>query len=64
MRLVAGSLDERNPHLYQHDAERIVTFISDEIVAALWLGDRLPLNAIAPIALGGRPEPPYPPGRR
>ena len=38
------SLADRNPHLLQRDAERIVTTILDEITAALARGDRVELR--------------------
>jgi integration host factor subunit beta len=37
-------LADANPHLYHRDAEIIVRAISDEIAAALTLGDRVELR--------------------
>ena len=47
-------LAEENPHLYQRDAERIVTTIFDEISAALSRGDRVELRGFGAFSLKNR----------
>ena len=37
-------ISSQNPHLYQHDIEKIVSAIFDEIVEALRRGDRVELR--------------------
>ena len=37
-------ISSQNPHLYQHDMEKIVSAIFDEIVEALRRGDRVELR--------------------
>jgi integration host factor subunit beta len=49
---------ERNPHLYQRDAEKIVNAILDAITAALEQGDRVERRAAhAPGATRAPAEP-------
>ena len=47
-------LAEENPHLYQRDAERIVTTIFDEISAALSRGDRVELRGFGAFSIKNR----------
>jgi len=48
------SLADRNPHLLQRDAERIVTTILDEITAALARGDRAELRGFGAFSVKQR----------
>jgi integration host factor subunit beta len=53
-------LAEINPHLYQRDAEVIVTAIFDEIATALSRGDRIELRGFGTFSVkrrGARPQP-------
>jgi integration host factor subunit beta len=47
-------LSELNPHLYQRDAESIVTAIFDEIAAALARGDRVELRGFGAFSIKRR----------
>ena len=47
-------LADRNPHLLQRDAERIVTTILDEITAALASGDRVELRGFGAFSVKQR----------
>jgi len=47
-------LAEANPHLYQRDAEIIVTAIFDEITAALSRGDRVELRGFGAFSVKKR----------
>jgi len=47
-------LADRNPHLLQRDAERIVTTILDEITAALARGDRVELRGFGAFSVKQR----------
>jgi integration host factor subunit beta len=37
-------ISDRNPHLFQHDVEKIINAIIDEIIAAMARGDRVELR--------------------
>ena len=45
---------ELNPHLYQSDAERIVSTVFDEISAALAEGNRVELRGFGVFSVRGR----------
>ncbi|MBO23468.1 MAG: integration host factor subunit beta [Rhodospirillaceae bacterium] len=47
-------LAERNPHLLQRDAERIVATILEEIIAALAHGDRVELRGFGAFSIKRR----------
>ncbi len=47
-------ITEQNPHLYQHDVERIVTTIFDEIAAALSQGNRVELRGFGAFSVKHR----------
>jgi integration host factor subunit beta len=47
-------LAERNPHLLQRDAERIVSTILEEITAALARGDRVELRGFGAFSIKRR----------
>jgi integration host factor subunit beta len=47
-------LAERNPHLYQHDVERIVSTIFGEITKALSRGDRVELRGFGTFSVKRR----------
>ena len=47
-------LAERNPHLLQRDAERIVATILEEITAALARGDRVELRGVGAFSVKQR----------
>jgi integration host factor subunit beta len=47
-------LAANNPHLYQRDAERIVSTIFDEIAAALLRGDRVELRGFGAFSVKRR----------
>jgi integration host factor subunit beta len=47
-------LAERNPHLLQRDAERIVSTILEEITAALARGDRVELRGFGAFSVKRR----------
>ncbi|MBS29289.1 MAG: integration host factor subunit beta [Alphaproteobacteria bacterium] len=47
-------LAERNPHLLQRDAERIVAAILEEITAALARGDRVELRGFGAFSVKSR----------
>ncbi len=45
---------EQNPHLYQHDVERVVTTIFDEISSALTNGERVELRGFGAFSVKAR----------
>lgn len=47
-------ITEQNPHLYQHDVERIVTTIFDEIATALSQGNRVELRGFGAFSVKHR----------
>ena len=47
-------LAEKNPHLYQRDAERIVATVFDEISSALARGDRVELRGFGAFSVKQR----------
>jgi len=47
-------LAEQNPHLYQRDAERIVSTVFDEISSALARGDRVELRGFGSFSVKRR----------
>ena len=47
-------ISDENPHLFQRDVERIVNTIFEEIIEAMWRGDRVELRGFGAFSVKKR----------